>query len=279
MNGRFILVSGSASRNCSSHVLARAMDFLLALVPEVLKLGGGFVLLAGDEQRTKGSDGLPRIFDWTILRAMEPFVENTLQPQRVLARVIMRDDSWQYRMGDGERGTFNRLQQRGALEVHRIPNEAYTGGKYREAQCEASDCMLALGGGKGTYSLGQQMIALGKPVLPLDLEIGSFSEDGGGALLLHKEFQAKPEVFFPVTYPRLSNKIEFLSLAGEGQDPASVAQRAIEALALELESIPSQGPSRNGGLGALLDSVTGYVQKIGGLVKALASLKNFLPWL
>ena len=278
MKGRFILISGSASLNCSSQVLDRARNFLQALVPMVLNLGGGFVLLAGDEQRTIGSDGLPRIFDWTILRAIEPFVESTLQPQRILVRVIIRDDSWQYRMGDSHQGTFNRLQQRGAMEVHRIPKEVYTGGKYREAQCEYSDCMLALGGGKGTYSLGRQMIALGKPVLPLDLEIGSFSEDGEGGLLLHKELQAKPEEFFPVTYSTLSNKIEFLSLAGEGQDPANVAQRVIEALTLELESISSQGSSRTGGLSALRDRGKRYVERIGGLVKALASLRYFLPW-
>ena len=133
-------------------------------------------------------------------------------------------------MSESNQRTFNRLQQRGALEVHRVRQEVYTGGKYREIECKLADCMLGLGGGRGTYSVGHQMIALGKPVLPLDLDLGSFSEDGEGALLLHKEFQSKPEQFFPATYLSIANQIESLSLQAEGQSPVSVALRATEVL-------------------------------------------------
>ena len=279
MKGQFVLVSGSSSRTCSALLLSRAMGFIQVLVPEVLKAGGGFVLLLGDEEATKGSDGNARVFDWTILRAIEPYAEETLQPQRVYARVLMRDDAWKSRMNEGNQGTFNRLQQRGALEVHRVRQEVYTGGKYREVECELADCMLALGGGKGTYSAGQVMIALGKPVLPLDLEIGSLSEDGEGALLLHKEFQSKPEEFFPATHLSIVNQIESLSLQAESQDPASVARRATGVLARELDSGPIQEERPDSGLGTLFDGTVNRLLKVTGVLRAIEYLKNWIPML
>ena len=279
MKGQFVLVSGSASRTCSTLLLSRAIDFIQVLVPEVLKAGGGFVVLLGNEEATKGSDGNARIFDWTILRAIEPYAEETLQPQRVYARVLVRDDAWKSRMSESNQGTFNRLQQRGALEVHRVRKEVYTGGKYREVECEFADCMLALGGGKGTYSAGQEMIALGKPVLPLDLEIGSLSEDGEGALLLHKEFQAKPEEFFPATYLSIANRIESLSLQVESQDPVGVARRATEVLDQELDAGLFQDSRPDSRFGALVDGTANRLLKVTGVLRAFEYLKNWIPML
>ena len=279
MNGQFLLLSGSASRACSALALTRAVEFVQALVPETLKVGGGFVLLVGYEEPTKGVDGVPRIFDWTILRAIESYTEATIQPQRVHARVILRDDTWNSRMSESDQHTFNRLQQRGALEVERVPQGVFTGGKYRQVECELADCMLALGGGKGTYSAGREMITLGKPVLPLDLEIGSLSEDGQGALLLHKEFQSTPEQFFPSTHVTVVNQIELLSLQAEGRDPAGVAQRAVEVLARELDAGQVQALWRGNRVGALVDGTVNRFLKVTGVLRALEYLKNWIPGL
>ena len=82
--------------------------------------------------------------------------------------------------------------------------------------------------------LGEEMMDLRKPVLPLDLKIGALSEDGEGALLLHKELQSNPSEFFPATHSHVINQIESLSLQGGNHQAASVAQRAVEILSREL---------------------------------------------
>ena len=67
--------------------------------------------------------------------------------------------------------------------------------------------MIAVGGGKGTYSAGTAMTDLGKPVLAIDLNLGSITEDGEGAVALHREMTLDPGRFFPSTYSDVKNRI------------------------------------------------------------------------
>ena len=251
-----------------------ATRFAQSFTAEVLKAGGGLVVLLGDENRTKGADGRPRIFDWTILRAVEEYVGVTTQAPRVHVRAVMADDAWQSRMDDGNRRTFSNLQQRGVLEVERIRRERFTGGEYRRTECELADALIALGGGKGTYSVGEEMMELGKPVLPLDLKIGALSEDGEGALQLHKELQSNPSDFFPATHRRVINQVESLSLQGGDHQAASVAQRAVEILSRELH----RGPvSESRGIRRLFGKAERAVNKfltVIGVLRAIDFVKQ-----
>lgn len=234
MKGNFLLISGSASRSCPPEQLARAIQFIELLTAEVLRAGGGLVVLLGDENQTKGPDGNPRIFDWIIMRAIERYATDTIEPARTLAWVVMSDDAWDRNMNDDNRQIFTSLQQRGVLEIERIRREEFTGGAYRRSECELADVMVSVGGGKGTYSLGMDMIDLGKPVLPVDLEIGSLSEDGEGAVQLHREMLSDPGAYFPRTHGDVVNQMETLSLERSGHDVAGVALRAVELLSREL---------------------------------------------
>ena len=242
MNGRFVLFSGTASSSCPGERLDQAVQFLGCFVPQVLQAGGGFVVLLGDEDRTRGDDGRPLVFDWEILRWVERYAESTTGGIRTYARVVISDNAWLDRMSDGNRRTFSNLQQRGALEVERIRREEYAGGTYRRVECELADALLALGGGKGTYIVGREMLALGKPVLPLDLDIGAFSEDGEGSLLLHRELQADPSLFFPSTHDRVMDRIEAVSFQENSVD--SVARRTVELLNREMSGSARAGTSR-----------------------------------
>ena len=179
-------------------------------------------------------------FDWTVLRTIEEYAAVTTRPVRTYARVVMPDHVWPSKLDDDNRGTFSRLQQRKVLEVERIRREEFTGGEYRELECELADGMIALGGGKGTYIAGRRMMRMGKPVLPIDLEIGALSEDGEGARLLHREMQSDPSEFLPNTHHQAIDQIEVLSLDGGTHSAADVARRAAEVLGLELNSSTSK---------------------------------------
>ena len=236
MEGKFVLLSGTASRSCSVQQLDLAIRFVQLFVAEVLKAGGGMVVLVGDEKRGPAPDDGPRVFDWTVLRAVEEYVAVTTEPVRTYARVVMSDHTWSSKLDDGNRGTLTHLQQRRVVEFERIRREEFTGGEYRKLECELADGMIALGGGKGTYIAGRQMIEFGKPVLPLDLEIGALYEDGEGARLLHKELQSEPSEFLPNTHEQVVDQIEALSLEGGTHGAAEVARRAAEILGVELSS-------------------------------------------
>ncbi len=276
MEGRFILLSGTASLSCSEERLDLAHSFVQLFVMEVLKAGGGMVVLASDEKRDQAHGGRSRMFDWTVLRTIEEYVAITTEPVRTYARVVMSDNTWLSKLDDNNRGTLTRLQQRRALEVERIRREEFTGGEYRRLECELADGMIALGGGKGTYAAGRQMIGIGKPVLPLDLEIGALFEDGEGSRLLHKELQSDPSEFLPNTYDQVVDQIEVLSLEGGTHGATEVARRAAETLGLELNSDTA------GTVGALRRATT----RIGtaarrfltaiGVLRALDFLKQLL---
>lgn len=146
---------------------------------------------------------------------------------------------------------------------------------------ERSDAMLAIGGGKGTYSTGFKMINLGKPVLPLDLRLGSTADNSGGAIDLHREMTTGPARFFPKTHPDIVNKVELLSLDRGINDAADVAHVSVEILAKELDAIPAP-PERRTNAKGRLDSVWQSARELSVLASAIRIfewLKSFLPFM
>ena len=280
MKEKFILVSGTASLSSSPHKLDRAIEFIRCLVDEILRREGGLVLLAGDELRTQNLEGRPHIFDWIMLREIAKYIENTTEQPRKCVRFIMSDQSTRSQMNDENFRLLSSLEQKNVLEIRRIPREEFTGGRYRQLEVQLSDAMVAVGGGKGTYSCGKDMITAGKPVLPMDIDIGAFSEDGEGALLLHKEFMQTPVDFFPTTHETIIDRIDILSLNRELPLPSIVAQRAAALLASELESSGLKQSSNNE---PLLNRLDRLMKKIiaswFGLTKIIESLKNLLNFL
>ena len=110
------------------------------------------------------------------------------------------------------------------MELCHVRQVVFTGGQYRKMMVERSDAMLAIGGGKGTYAAGTGMIELGKPVLPLDLKLGSTTGDGDGAVALHRELATEPERFFPCTYQDVVNRVGLFSLDPAINDVGAAAQ-------------------------------------------------------
>lgn len=274
MKGKFILISGSASDSCSDTKLDLAIEFVEHVVGEILRRGGGLVILASDDSATLDSRGVPRIFDWVVLRQVERYVESTTEGPRKCARVVMADHVVASRLSEGNLRMLSNLQQRGVVEVERIRREEYAGGRYRELQVELADAMVAIGGGKGTYICGMDMLAAGKPVLPIDLNIGAFSEDGGGALLLHRELMDDPVRFFPGNHKSVMDRLDTMTLEREIHQVSAVAQRAEEILTLELTT---GKPVQRTGIWRFLvpmDKVVGKFVTWVGLIRAIDFLRG-----
>ena len=212
MDGKFVLISGSASRTCSDDRLDVAIRFVESFTEEVLKRGGGIVVLAGEEESAKNEQGTPLIFDWVALRAVQRFAESAVEKPRPYARVVMSDRAPDSRIDDANLKLLGNLEQRNVVERFHIRREIYTGGEYRAVMTDLADTMVAVSGGKGAYSTGMAMTELGKPVLPLDLNIGAITEDGEGAVALHREMMSDTELFFPNTHSEIKNRMGLLSL-------------------------------------------------------------------
>ena len=201
------------------------------------------MVLAGGEESTKNEQGTPLIFDWVAMREVERYAENTTEPPRSYARLVMSDDAPQSRIEDANLQLLRNLEQRNVAERFHIRQEVYTGGEYREVMTELADAMVAVGGGKGTYSAGTVMTLIGQPVLPLDLLLGSIVEDGVGAVALHREMVSNPDRFFPNTNETLKNKLGLISLNRGINEPGTAAQAAVEMLENEFGVVPVRGDS------------------------------------
>ena len=133
------------------------------------------------------------------------------------------------------------LEQRNAVEREHIRRQVFTGGAYRETMIKMADAMLAIGGGRGTYSAGEKMAELARPVLPLDLQLGSIADDGDGAVALHRELLSGPDRFLPHTHSDVLNRIGMVSLDRGINDAGAAAMAAAEILERELLAAPAPG--------------------------------------
>ncbi len=243
MDGKFIMLSGSAGPSCPADKLLIASQFIKSFAGEVLRQGGALVVLAGDEESTRDEHGVPHVFDWLVLREIENYAGTTTEDPRPYARIIMSDEARHSKIDPANLRLLRNLEQRNVVELCPIRREVFTGGEYRKAMIERADAMIAIGGGKGTYSAGTEMIAEGKPVLPLDLQLGSIVQDGDGAVTLHREMVSSPGRFFPNTYHDSRNRLGLLSLDRGINDAETVARASVEMLSKELNAIaPSNQP-------------------------------------
>ena len=80
------------------------------------------------------------------------------------------------------------------------------------------------------------MTDLGKPVLPLDLDVGAITEDGDGAVALHREMMSDTDWFFPNNHSEIKHKIGLISLNRGLVEPESAALAAAEMVSEELRA-------------------------------------------
>ena len=275
MDGKFVLIAGSASRNCPEDRLQAAIRFVAKFTDEVLRQGGGIVVLAGAEEPAKNAHGNPLIFDWVALRSVERFAQSTTTAPRPHARVVMSDQAPESKIEDDNLKLLVNLEQRNVVERTHIRREVYTGGEYRTVMTDLADAMVAVGGGKGTYSAGTAMTELGKPVLPLDLDIGAIAEDGEGAVALHREMMSDARWFFPNNHSEVKNKLGLISLNRGLVEPESAALAAAEMLAGELRhDQPLPECTRSSGLLRRTWNILKELPVAAAAIRIVESLRN-----
>ena len=280
MDGRFIFISGSAGLSCPADKLGVASQFIRIFTGEVLRLRGGIVVMAGGEEGNRDEDSAPRIFDWLALQEVERYAASTTEFPRLYAQVIMSDKARESKIDDAGLRLLRNLEQRNAVEFYHIRREVFTGGEYRRIMVDKSDAMLAIGGGKGTYAAGTGMIALGKPVLPLDLKLGSTADDGEGAIALHREMATIPDRFFPRTHHDVMNRVGLLSLDRGINDVEIAARVSAEMLSRELEAIPL--PRRRANTKRRLVDAWRFAKElsvVASAIKIIEWAKNLVPFM
>lgn len=212
MKSKYVLNVGRADPDRPAEKLERAHKFVAAATEEIVRTGNSLVVLAaGEPTRGEADDAVPLVFDWTVLRTIERILDDSSgNADRILARVITGADSDTKRFSRANARLIQQLEAKNAIEVQYIDENLYYGGSYRELQAELSDAMIAIGGGKGTYDVGDRMLQAGKPVMPMHISIGSRDDDG--ALKLLSEMKTNPPAFLPYSHQVVNRHLYALSL-------------------------------------------------------------------
>ena len=108
--------------------------------------------------------------------------------------IVLADRHRRESMNPEQRVLIAKLSLRGLAKVDVIPDEVVTGGNVGDAQASHASGMIALGGGKGVADRAYKMMKKGLPIYPMDLKIGSNSEDGEGSLSLAQKLHVCPLV-------------------------------------------------------------------------------------
>lgn len=204
----FILIAGSISHKTEKRFVDRAHAFTRALTKSILDANGGLVVyLAGEP---KNDDGDLLTFDWTVANEASALASN-YTPARQM-KIVTSLKAMSEKMSEEQRMFIRRLQAKKFAEIIYIDDDLVTGGNIGDEQVEVATAMIAIGGGRGVSDRAHKMRRKRLPVLPFDLQVGGFSDDGVGAIGLHKAFFSDPLSMFPITGEQVKGELGTLSL-------------------------------------------------------------------
>ena len=214
MPRKCILIAGSAYEDCDHTKLARATEFVRAATEKIIETGNSVAVLATREPvRVENTRSVPLSFDWEVLRTIDCHLEQRDNMASYnMAHVFMGSDSMDKRFTPENATLIQRLQAKGAIDIRHIEESLYSGGEYRDRQAELCDAMIAIGGGKGTYQVADKMLSFGKPVMPMDIQIGAQHQSAAGAIQLLDEMKADEKVFLRHSHQVVNKRLYALSL-------------------------------------------------------------------
>lgn len=207
IQGRRIHIVGSANKDTPEHLLRYAHELVTHLVQKLCKEGATFIISVGKEPLSQPDDlSSPAIiFDWTALAAAHKSMQDGIAlVQGVQGRLITTvvTSKTEQQIPESRRHIWNELRAANAVKLVFIEPGWASGGLRRTRQAQLGDILIALSGGEGVEHLAQEYAAAGKPIIPLDLDIGSSRDDGsGGAARLAREALAHPERFVRISDP------------------------------------------------------------------------------
>lgn len=231
LDKRFVAIDGSAGKSCNALQLDRVHKTVSAIVRRLLEAGAGVVVSIGSEPRTDESvPETARVFYWTVLSAARDWGRSRTDTPVDRVRIVCSQQS-RTQVPEAREELLLDILTTGLSSLRTIEANWNAGAIVRQAQAECSDAQVVIGGGEGVEHLTMLHMERGKPVIPLDADIGSGHNDGnGGSVALNRLAMAKPERFVEADPVRLPGMLDVLSFRHPQCDPEAIAGRTVEAL-------------------------------------------------
>src|SRR5260370_25248570 len=206
LRGRRIHIVGSAALTSDEKKLLYAHALIRALAAGVGRCGANFVIPFGREPLLRDhSDGPSIIFDWTVAET----VHELLQQGHALAsgpngRLIatLATSKTDANLPQSRRAIYEDLRSRKAISIEFLEPGWTAGAIQRQRLAQLGDILIGVSGGQGLEHLAIEYSTKAKSVIPLDLQLGSSSNDvSGGALCLSHRSLSHPYALFTASSP------------------------------------------------------------------------------
>jgi hypothetical protein len=198
---RAIQIAASSSEGTDIKIIEFCHNLVRLITKKLLEKGATFVSIVGKDEKAKsgGSTAPSIIYYWDLLESVYEYAasKSFSNETRNLVTVVSSEKS-EAQIPEQRKELWHVLIELGIVSLHRI-NPGWNAGAYRRQEQEKlSDALLILGGGEGVEHLVSLYVSHGKPVLPLDIPLGSSYGDGlGGAPHLSRFAVASPKRFIP----------------------------------------------------------------------------------
>ncbi len=224
LRGYFVSIDGSAHVSADPTRRARCHAMVRALVRRLLVAGGGVTtLLSADPRADPADPDSAATFIWTVLAEVDAHVAANPPPRRFLARIVLSPKTLAERLPEHHGAMWKRLLAADCLDIKSVDDAAYFGATFRPVQAQHGDALVIVSGGKGVVHLSSLFRSVGKPVIPIDVDVGSSLKDGPGGAAIYREALAYPERFVAVDADHLRRALPRLSLERGDSVPEAVA--------------------------------------------------------
>jgi hypothetical protein len=230
INRKRIYFAGSADKNISYDLLKYAHNLVRELVKSLATKGATFAVQVGKEPLSVEGypKSLPIIFDWTIIETIyECLQEGTINKSHDEPLIfIPTTNKTENQIPPNRQKLWDTLLKKNIVYVHPVDREF--GERRRNILAQNADILIALSGGSGTESLIDNYVKQHKPVIPLDLELGSSCNDGSGEISRSaKQFFTEPNKFIPISkFTNVNNILTQLKTC-QGKRPVSSIKDAM----------------------------------------------------
>jgi hypothetical protein len=189
-------IAGSARLDADSDLLADAHALAANVVGGWLARGGSVVAGIGGEPAHASRPELSVIFDWTVIEAVTAAIREGRTSGRPV--LTLRGSRRAYDQVPPARiMLLDELTVAGALDLQLLPDTWRSGALVRRAQAEVGRVLVMLSGGAGVEDLANLYASEGRPVIPIDVDLGASRDDGaqGGGAGLARRAMADPDAF------------------------------------------------------------------------------------
>ena len=213
--GKYIQISGSAHQTTDLDKLRYSHNLIRFLTNALLSHGAKLIVAAGSEEMVNPENPsweTALYYDWNVLETIGNFIDlqNSINspPSNPLV-IIVSSEKAEGQIPKSRKELWNHLLATRVIHLERLPPGWNSGGYRRAREVEYGDCLLIVGGGEGVEHSSQLYVKVGKPVVPIDLQIKSRYLDGkGGAPDISREALSNPTKYLgPIDYgtTRLAN--------------------------------------------------------------------------